>query len=124
MWTKEEYDAYVARTSERRCAVKPGRVDHDSNEAQGAKLERDNRDALAIQTQAKARRPGKFIVRVVAFRCRLLDEDNLAEKFHVDALRYASILPCDSPGKASISVTQTKVENPDLERTEITIGPL
>lgn len=68
--------------------------------------------------------PTKFSVVVTSYRRRLLDEDNLVEKWHVDALRYAGILPADSPDQARIQVKQEKVRTKEEECTVITIEPL
>lgn len=64
---------------------------------------------------------GYFHVRVTSFRVRLLDEDNLCEKYHVDCCRYAGILPDDSARKARITTTQQKVSSTAEERIEIEI---
>lgn len=61
------------------------------------------------------------IVRVKSFRMRLLDSDNLVPKWHIDALRYAGILPSDAPDRARIETSQEKVRNKSEERTEIEI---
>lgn len=74
--------------------------------------------------QAQASDSGRYIVRVVSYRCRLLDEDNLAEKYHVDACRYAGLIPADSPDKTHIEVTQQKVKTKGEERTELLITKL
>jgi hypothetical protein len=66
---------------------------------------------------------GKYVVRVVSYRSRLCDEDNLCEKFGVDFLRYAGILEKDSPDKTHIITTQKKCKKSE-ERTEITIDRL
>lgn len=63
----------------------------------------------------------KLLIRVKSFRRRLLDEDNLVEKWHVDALRYAGIVPSDAPDKAKIEVSQEKVKTKEEECTVITI---
>lgn len=68
--------------------------------------------------------PTKFLVSVTSFRRRLLDEDNLVAKWHVDALRYAGILPSDAPDQAKISVGQEKVKTEEEECTVITIEKL
>ena len=60
------------------------------------------------KAQVKASYSGKFVVRITSFRKRLLDEDNLAVKYHVDALRYAGIIPNDAPDKTHIEVSQIK----------------
>ena len=64
---------------------------------------------------------GRYFVSVVSSRTRLLDEDNLAEKSHVDACRYAGLIPADSPDQTSIQATQVKVATEAEERTEIEI---
>ena len=60
----------------------------------------------------------RFLVRVTSFRKRLLDEDNLAEKYHVDLLRYAGILPQDTPGICKIEVSQQKSKK-EFTRIEV-----
>ena len=50
----------------------------------------------------------KFFVRITSFRRRLLDEDNLCEKYHVDLCRYAGAIPDDAPGQVKIEVGQVK----------------
>lgn len=61
----------------------------------------------------------RILVRVTAFRHRLIDEDNLCEKYHVDLLRYAGIIPGDEPEKVKIEVYQKKV--PTSEKEEVLI---
>jgi hypothetical protein len=68
--------------------------------------------------------PGIFLVRVTSFRRRLLDEDNLCEKYHVDCCRYAGLIPGDDPSKARIETRQEKVRSKAEERTEIVIERL
>lgn len=63
----------------------------------------------------------RFLVRVTSFRVRLLDEDNLCEKYHVDCCRYAGVLPDDAPEKTSIEVSQQKVSRKEDERITIDI---
>ncbi len=64
---------------------------------------------------------GRIQVCVTSFRRRLLDEDNLCPKFHVDALRYAGLLPTDAPQAVTIQTRQEKVASAADERTEITL---
>ena len=68
----------------------------------------------AVEVQAKA--GPRFLVRVKSFRRRLLDEDNLMEKWTVDTLRNACVVPDDAPGTAHIEVSQEKVGSKDEER--------
>lgn len=96
-----------------------GVLDNDSRPA--PVLERDIGDgalgALPVQ-KATGRR---FLVRVTAFRTRLLDEDNLAEKYHVDLCRYAGVIPDDCPGQTKIEVCQQKAEPGAAEEVLIEI---
>lgn len=73
--------------------------------------------ALRLQENAGK----KFHVRLTSFRRRLLDEDNLAEKYHVDLCRYAGVLPSDAPGTAKIEVSQEKVGSKEREFVRIQI---
>lgn len=79
--------------------------------------------ALAEDQVEEANRP-RFLVRVVSVRKRLLDEDNLCEKFHVDLCRYAGALHLDSPDRCHIQTTQRKAAKGESEHTEITVFKL
>ncbi|MES2367041.1 MAG: hypothetical protein V4563_14290 [Pseudomonadota bacterium] len=74
------------------------------------------------EIQVQARLGQRVLVRVTAFRRRLLDEDNLCEKFHCDLLRYAGLIFDDCPGETKIEVAQQKVGSKEREfvRIEIT----
>ena len=71
--------------------------------------------------QGKGNDPERILVRVTSFRRRLLDEDNLAEKFHVDCCRYAGLIPSDTPECARIEVRQEKVGKGECEETVVEI---
>ena len=88
---------------------------------EGAKLERPAGDEPLEAHQVEARNPGRCVVRVTSRRRRLLDEDNLAEKYHVDCLRYAGLLHSDAPDQTHIEVAQVKVATKDEECTVIEI---
>lgn len=88
------------------------------------KLERAPRDEPLAENQAQEVHSGKYLVRITSYRRRLLDVDNLAEKYHVDALRYAGLLPSDAPNSCSIETSQIKVQKKDQECTEVLIKPL
>lgn len=87
----------------------------------GAVVERRLANESVASDEAQTRDSGKYVVRVTSHRVRLLDEDNLCEKFHIDALRYAGCLPVDSPDRCRIITTQAKVRRKTEERTEIVI---
>jgi hypothetical protein len=85
-----------------------------------AKLESNSEHGTmgAIQVQKGA--CDRFLVRVTSYRKRLLDQDNLCEKFHVDLLRYAGVIPTDAPGTTQIEVRQEKAGKAP-ERTVIEV---
>lgn len=66
----------------------------------------------------------RIFVRVTSQRHRLLDEDNLCEKYHVDLCRYAGLLPTDAPDQVHIVVGQIKVDRKETEQTVIEIEAL
>lgn len=68
--------------------------------------------------------PG-LVVRIVSFRCRILDADNLVggTKFFTDGLRHAGLIPDDRPQDIILEVRQEKVASKSSERTEIVIEP-
>lgn len=87
-------------------------------------MERGAGDGALAARQDEERNSGKFLVRVTSRRKRLIDEDNLAEKFHVDCCRYAGWLPSDAPECASIEVRQEKVGKGEAEETLVDIFAL
>ena len=74
--------------------------------------------------EAQTRHTGRFLVSVTSIRKRLLDADNLVPKWHIDCLRYAGIIPDDSPDKCEIKIAQRKCEKGEEEKIEITIDAL
>lgn len=96
----------------------------DRDEGKNAVAERDAATALAQTAGDKASDSRKFVIRLTSYRCRLLDEDNLVAKFHVDGCRYAGLLPSDAPGHTHIQINQVKVATEEEEHTRIVITPL
>lgn len=89
--------------------------------APGAKLERRAPDAAVGKAKAKGGDSRRFLVRVTSCRRRLIDEDNLCEKFVVDCCRYAGLVPSDSPSQTRIEAHQRKVGKEEEEHTLIEI---
>ena len=87
-------------------------------------LEPDLRDGALGEGETKGTDSARFLVRVTSFRVRLLDEDNLCEKYHVDCCRYAGLLSGDDPSQAKIETGQQKVKRKDQEHVLIEITPL
>lgn len=90
------------------------------NNAPAAKPKRSPSARPLAAGQAQDGNSAFRVVRVTSFRSRLIDSDNLVPKWHVDALRYAGVLPSDAPDKARIETQQIKCAKGE-ERTEIEI---
>lgn len=105
-WTKEQYESYQARRA-----------------LQGAKPEPTVRHEPLAAAQGKAAGSPRIVVRIASFRVRLLDPDNLAggAKYIVDGLRYAGLIPDDSPDQIILEVSQKKVTNRNQELTSVEI---
>ena len=86
-----------------------------------SQLECDLGDAPLDARQIQERDATKFLVLVKSIRTRLIDVDNLCEKYIVDCCRYAGLLPSDAPDKTHIITTQEKAGKGVEEYTEITI---
>jgi hypothetical protein len=86
-----------------------------------AKLERNPGDGALGKGQVQTKDTGHFFIRLTSVRRRLLDEDNLCEKYLVDCCRYAGLIPGDGPGQTKIEVCQQKAEPGGEEFTRIEI---
>lgn len=89
-----------------------------------AELECGAGDGALAEGKAEKGDSRRFLVRVTSFRRRLLDEDNLCEKYHVDLCRYAGCVPSDAPGQTKIEVSQVKVKTKEEERTEVMVDEI
>jgi hypothetical protein len=85
------------------------------------KLESGSVHEPLAAAQAKAQDSKRVLVRVTSVRKRLLDEDNLCEKFHIDCCRYAGLIRDDNPAATKIEVNQRKARKNEAERTIIEI---
>lgn len=63
----------------------------------------------------------RVLVRVESVRKRLLDEDNLCEKYHIDLCRYAGIISGDEADKTKIETSQRKAQKGEEEKIILTI---
>lgn len=66
--------------------------------------------------------PSRVRVRVVSFRRKLCDPDNLCPKYFVDCLRYAGLIPDDREADIILEVRQVRVAGKTEERTEVEVG--
>lgn len=86
-----------------------------------AKLESNPCNAALGQKEVQGRIGQKFLVRITSIRKRLLDEDNLCEKYHVDLCRYCGALPTDTPDEVKIEVCQKKAGKKEPEKTIVEV---
>jgi hypothetical protein len=79
--------------------------------SQNPKLKSNAKGALVQATEAQRRSPVRIKVRIISFRARLLDKDNLTggAKSLADALVRTGLLPDDSPEHIDLTVEQIKV---------------
>lgn len=101
--------------------MKYGNPDNRTSQESSPKSQRPSRHEPLAKTQVEDGDTGRFLVHVVSHRRRLLDEDNLVCKWHVDLLRYSGCIPDDAPNQASIKVSQVKVSKKEEEKTIITV---
>lgn len=109
-WTPEEYAIYLQRNKA-------------YSERKAAELERYTGNEPLEESAMEKAPSGKFILRIESHRRRLLDEDNTCEKYLVDTLRYAGLIPADDPETLHIEVTQFKCKKDQEEHVVITISP-
>ena len=88
---------------------------------QAAELERDTGNAPLETEEVQGPDRRRILVRVTSIRKRLLDEDNMCEKYLVDLCRYAGIIPTDAPGQVSIETSQRKAKPDEAEGTVIEV---
>lgn len=67
-----------------------------------------------------------YVIRITGFRKRILDPDNFSGgcKYVIDGLRYAGLIPDDTPEAIILETGQVKVKEAGDERTEIVIEKL
>lgn len=116
-WTADQVRQHNERVAKGKAKANSG--NRDTREA--PKLEPDPSHAALAAVQVQSRTGQKFLVSVTAVRTRLIDIDNLCEKYHVDLCRYASIIPNDDPATTLIEVRQQKAGKGQEEFTRIEI---
>lgn len=79
------------------------------------------RDGALGAGERKEGDAGRVFVRFVSVRKRLLDPDNLSEKWLLDCLRFAGIIPGDEPERLSLETTQRKAAKGEAEHTLIEV---
>lgn len=84
-----------------------------------AQPQHDSLQRLAGPATPETRHPAQCLVRVESRRVRLQDPDNAVVKWHIDALRYAGVIPDDTSAHIQLSISQTKVATKAEEGTLI-----
>lgn len=87
-------------------------------------MERDIGNAPLEKEKVQGPDIRRFLVRITSVRKRLIDEDNLCEKYHVDLCRYAGIISGDEAGKTKIETAQRKAEKGEDEKVLIQVFDL
>lgn len=100
------------------------RIDQARDKASGAEPKQTVRDESVAAEAGEAGHADRVHVRVVSFRRRLIDPDNLCPKYFVDCARYAGWIKDDNAKEITLEVRQIKVKTKTDERTEIEIETL
>ena len=100
---------------------KPNANHNTNNTGETAKLEQDTRHGTLAEKPIETRSTGRVHIRFVSVRKRLLDPDNICEKWTLDCLRYIGVIRGDEPDKITLETSQRKAAKGEAERTEITI---
>jgi len=85
-----------------------------------AKPEPIIRNEPLVEKEAEGRDPRRSVT-ITSYRVRLLDPDNLCIKYHIDGLRYKSVIRDDTNNDIEIFARQVKVKTRKEERTEIEV---
>lgn len=92
-----------------------------ANTGKDAVVERPPSNAALGASKGKEADSGRVHIRFVSVRKRLLDPDNISEKWTLDALRFAGIIRGDEPEKITLETTQRKAAKGEEEHTQIEI---
>jgi hypothetical protein len=111
----------MRRCMHRKPTLKPNANHQTNNPGTPAKLEQDTWHGTLAAQPVEAPAASRVHIRFESVRKRLLDPDNLSEKWTLDCLRYIGAIPGDEPDKITLEVSQRKAEKNEAEHTQITI---
>ncbi len=117
-WSRDEYNDWLRRNTVEIpvCSIDDtGKVTFLECVARNESLEKKEIQGSALE---------RFLIRFTSVRKRLLDQSNLAYKFHEDLCRYSGIIPNDSPDICESEVTQRKCKKGEKEHTVIEVWKL
>lgn len=86
-----------------------------------SELERHSINGALGSSKGKETSSERVLVRFVSVRKRLLDPDNISEKWMLDCLRFVRIIQGDEPDKIELQTTQRKCAKGEAEHTEISV---
>lgn len=86
------------------------------------KLERHPRHEPLAAHRLQKKGQGRVHIRFVSVRKRLLDPDNLCEKFLLDCLRNCGAIDGDEPDKITLETTQRRAAKGEAEHTLIEVS--
>jgi len=86
-----------------------------------AKLEQNTRHGTLAEKPTETHTTGRVHIRFESVRKRLLDPDNISEKWTLDCLRYIGVIRGDEPDKITLETTQRKAAKNEAEHTQIII---
>ena len=84
-------------------------------------LERTARHGPLAESESQEGNAGRVHIRFVSVRQRLLDPDNLSEKWLLDCLRNCGAIAGDEPDKITLETTQRKAAKGEAEHTIIEV---
>lgn len=113
-WTEEDVAAYNERIIAQRLLKARGGP-------RGPEPERPVCDEPLGPPPGEKKNSSRSVIRITSFRQRLIDPDNPCPKYFIDSLRYAGLIPDDTPDCVVIQVEQKKVKRKTSQRTEIEI---
>ena len=111
----------MRRCMHREPTLKQNGNHNTNNTGATSKLEQDTRHGTLAEKPTETHSTGRVHIRFESVRKRLLDPDNICEKWTLDCLRYIGVIRGDEPDKITLETTQRKAEKGEEERTEITI---
>ena len=87
--------------------------------ASRAQPEQAIRHESLAKNKGKTIHPDRIQLRIVSYRRRLIDPDNLCPKYFIDCLRYAGFIFDDSETHITLVTSQEKVATKQEECTSI-----
>jgi len=112
----------MRRCMHRETTLRKPNANHNPNDTRTpAKLEQDTWHGSLAKKPIETHTTSRVHIRFESVRKRLLDPDNICEKWTLDCLRYIGVIRGDEPDKITLETTQRRASKGEEEHTEITI---